>query len=294
MEDYKNDNGILYHGDCAKKLKSVKDKSQQAIIIDPPYNIDKDYWDTIPDYQKWIGNIIQLLEPKLKDNGTFVIFHNDFDALSKIHLNIQTNTKLKLRDFCVWNKRFDGSKKKGFLDGYVVKNTAHKFEKMAEYFLCYTFDNTWKFLARRNELGLNQMIIAKEILSCNNGLTGWYANIESGRYFPTEETIKPITKHLGITVEDIVPKFYNQKKLHSVMNYDIEKKQGHLTPKPIALLKDLLLHFTDEGDEVLDCFAGSGSIGVAAQELNRKFIMIEQDKEYCNIAINRLKQLKLF
>ena len=47
MEYYKNENGILYNGDCIKMLELVEDKSQQAIIIDPPYNIGKDFWDTI-------------------------------------------------------------------------------------------------------------------------------------------------------------------------------------------------------------------------------------------------------
>lgn len=294
MEFYKNKSGILHNGDCIEKLKLVADKSQQAIIIDPPYNIDKDYWDTIPDYHNWMASVIQALEPKLKDNGTFVIFHNDFDALAKLHHNIEKLTRLKLRDFCVWNKRFEGSKKKGFLDGYVVKETAHKFEKMAEYFLCFTFDNTWKFIHERTKRNLNQSIIAKEILSKNGGLTGWYANIESGRYFPTSETIKPITKHLGITMDDIVPKFYNQKVLHSVMNYDIESKQGHMTPKPIALLEDLLLHFTEENDDVLDCFGGSGSLAVACQNIKRQFTLIEKDIEYCRITTDRLNQLKLF
>ena len=46
----------------------------------------------------------------------------------------------------VWNKRFEGSKKKGFLDGYVVKKDMHNWNKMAEYILFYTFDNSYKFI----------------------------------------------------------------------------------------------------------------------------------------------------
>ena len=51
--------------------------------------------------------------------------------------------RVHVRIACVptWNKRFEGSKKKGFLDGYVVKKEAHKWELMAEYILFYTFDN---------------------------------------------------------------------------------------------------------------------------------------------------------
>ena len=292
MEKFKN--GIIYQGDCIEQLKNVEDKSQQLICIDPPYNIGKDYWDIIPDYQKWMKDINILLSKKLKANGSFIIFHNDFDALARIHFNIIDNTDLVLNDFCIWNKRYEGSKKKGFLDGYVVKKNAHKFEKMAEYFMVYTFDNRWKLKAKREELGLNQAVIAKEILSKTGGTTGWYANFEAFLNYPTRKTIEPITKHLGFVYDDIVSKFNNQKIHHSVMNFDSEKKQGHLTPKPIKLLEHLILTFTDEGDEILDCFAGSGSLGVAAQNLNRRFTMIEQDENYIEIIKRRLNELKLF
>lgn len=286
--------GKLYNGDCMQELTKVPNASQQFVCIDPPYNIGKDYWDIIPDYQKWMKDINILLSRKLKPNGTFVIFHNDFDALARIHFNIIDNTELKLNDFCVWNKRYEGSKKKGFLDGYVIKKNAHKFEKMAEYFLVYTFDNRPRLKERRLELGLAQNIIAKDILSKTGGMTGWYANFEAGLSWPTRDTIKPIEKHLGITYDEIVPKFNNQKIHHSVMNYDSERKQGHVTPKPIKLLEHLILTFTDKGDEILDCFGGSGSTGVAAQNLDRRFTLIEQDKEYCKIIKRRLNELKLF
>ncbi len=296
MEYFGTENGTLYIGDCVEQLSNVEDKSQQAIIIDPPYNIGKDVWDVIPDYYNWLGNIIEKLIPKLKDNGTFIIFHNDFRMLSKIDLEIQNRTKLNLVNFMIWNKRFEGGKKKGFMDGYVMKEQLSCFNKMAEYFLFYTFDNSWKLKKRREELGVNQLDISTEIKSKTGGITGWYSNIETGKNYPTEETIKPITKHLGLTLDDLVPKFRNQKTNHSVMNYDIEPKLGHITPKPVKLLENLILHFTDEGDSVLDCFGGSGSLAVAAENLNRTWVLIEKEPEYCEITKNRILQIqkKLF
>jgi site-specific DNA-methyltransferase (adenine-specific) len=290
MEYLKTNNGILYLGDCIEQLSRVEDKTQQAIIIDPPYNIGKDKWDNIPDYYNWLGNIIEKLIPKLKDSGTFVIFHNDFRMLSKIDLEIQNRTELNLVNFMVWNKRFEGGKKKGFMDGYVMKEQLSCFNKMAEYFMFYTFDNSWKLKKRREELGINQLEISTEIKSKTGGITGWYSNIETGRNYPTEETIIPITKHLGLTMDDLVPKFRNQKTNHSIMNYDIESKLGHITPKPIKLLENLLLHFTDAGDSVLDCFGGSGSLAVAAENLNRKWVLIEREPEYCEILKKRLEK----
>ena len=102
--------------------------------------------------------------------------------------------------------------------------------------------------------------------------------------------IKPITKHLGLTIDDIVPKFRNQKKHHSVWNYDLDaKKIGHITPKPVELIENIILHTTDENDVVLDCFAGSGSTAIACKNLNRNFIMIEREKKYCDIIKKRIK-----
>jgi site-specific DNA-methyltransferase (adenine-specific) len=296
MEYYKNENGILYNGDCDEMLKLIEDKSQQAIIIDPPYNIGKDFWDIIDDYYNWLGGIIEKLRPKLKDNGSFIIFHNDFRMLALIDMEIQRRTDFQLVNFMVWNKRFNESKKKGFMDGFIVINQLSCFNKMAEYFLFYTLDNSWKLKPRRDELKINQLDISTEIKSKTGGITGWYSNIETGRNYPTEETIKPITKHLGFTMEDLVPKFRNQKTNHSIMDYDIESKQGHITPKPIKLLENIILHLTDENDSVLDCFGGSGSLAVAAQNLNRKWILIEKEEEYCKITKKRLGEIqpKLF
>ena len=291
MVEFKN--GKLYQGDCIEQLDNIADKSQQAIIIDPPYNIQKDYWDIIPDYYNWMEEVFIALAPKLRDNGTFVFFHNDFRMMAELDRRMES-TDLIQRDFIVWNKRFDGSPRKGFLDGYVVKNNAHGFEKMAEYMLTYTKDNSWKLKEARERLGVKQTTISREILSKTGGMTGWYSNLETGKNHPTRETIIPIEKHLGLSYEDLVPKFNTQKRQHSIWNYDIERKQGHITPKPTQLLEELLLHYTDEGDQVLDCFAGSGSLGVSANNLNRKFTLIERDEAYCEIIKKQLSINKLF
>jgi site-specific DNA-methyltransferase (adenine-specific) len=183
----------------------------------------------------------------------------------------------------VWNKRFENSPRKGYLDGYVVKEDMHNFNKMAEYILFYTKDNTYKLKEARERLEVSTSTIGKEILSKTGGFTGWYSNIETGKNYPTRKTMVPITKHLKLKYEDIVPKFNNMKTDHSVWNYDMAKRcEVHVTPKPIDLLKNIIFHTTDEGDSVLDCFAGSGSIGVACKETKRICIMIEREKKYCD------------
>ena len=62
----------------------------------------------------------------------------------------------------------------------------------------------------------------------------------------------------------------------------------HPTQKPVALFEYLIKTYTNEGDLVLDNVAGSGTTGVACKNLNRNFILIEQDENYCKIANSRL------
>ena len=285
----------VYIGDCLKKLDEVKDKSIQLECIDPPYNINKAEWDVIPNYVEWMNSIIEKLEKKLKDNGSLFIFHNDIIQISELIVKVKNNPKLKnlkLNQMITWNKRFDGSKKKGYLDGYVVKGDLHIWNKMCEYILFYTKDNTYKLLKERVKKGISQLTIGKEIKSKTGGFTGWYSNIETGRNLPTRDTIKPITKHLGLKYEDIVPKFNNLKTHHSVWNYDMAKRcKIHITPKPLELLKNIILHCSDEGDLCLDCFAGSGSFGIACLQTNRKVILIEKDEKYGEYINEKMKEI---
>lgn len=63
----------------------------------------------------------------------------------------------------------------------------------------------------------------------------------------------------------------------------------HPTQKPIALLENLIKTYTQENNIVLDNCMGSGSTGIACQNTNRKFIGIEKEENYFNIAVERLK-----
>ena len=70
-----------------------------------------------------------------------------------------------------------------------------------------------------------------------------------------------------------------------------EKKLGrHPTQKPLALLTRIIEASTHEGDTVFDPFMGSGTTGVAALKLGRKFVGIDNNPEYCLLAEKRLKE----
>ena len=66
----------LIQGDCLRELDNIPDKSVQLICIDPPYNIGKDTWDTILNYQKFMLSVIKKLEMKLRDNGSFFMMNS--------------------------------------------------------------------------------------------------------------------------------------------------------------------------------------------------------------------------
>lgn len=62
----------------------------------------------------------------------------------------------------------------------------------------------------------------------------------------------------------------------------------HPTQKPVRLLRNLIELYTSEGDLILDPFAGTGTTGVAAKHLNRRYLLIETNKEYAAFAEQRL------
>lgn len=69
-----------------------------------------------------------------------------------------------------------------------------------------------------------------------------------------------------------------------------EKKYGkHPTQKPLEVLERVILASTDPGNLVLDPFMGSGTTGVAAIKHGRKFIGVDKEKEYFDVAVKRMR-----
>jgi len=70
------------------------------------------------------------------------------------------------------------------------------------------------------------------------------------------------------------------------------RKRKHPAEKPVDLLKRFIEKSSDEGDLVLDCFAGCGSTLIACEELNRNYIGFEKEKEYYITGIKNLEERK--
>lgn len=72
--------------------------------------------------------------------------------------------------------------------------------------------------------------------------------------------------------------------------WDTQKSSLHPTQKPVECAEYFIKTYTNEGDVVLDSCAGSGSILLAAKNLNRHYIGIEKESKYFNIIKERLNQ----
>ena len=87
-------------------------------------------------------------------------------------------------------------------------------------------------------------------------------------------------------------RIYNKKYPKSIIEVSNANQKGkvHPTQKPVDLLEYLIKTYTKENEVVLDFTMGSGSTGVACMNTNRKFIGIELDENYFNIAKQRIEE----
>lgn len=87
------------------------------------------------------------------------------------------------------------------------------------------------------------------------------------------------------------------KQMRSVWEISVTPKKEkafghHPTQKPEELLRRIILASTNVGDTILDPFNGSGTTGLVAAKLNRKYIGIELDKKYLDLTIKRIESIK--
>ena len=307
-------------GDCLDVMREITDNSVDLIVIDPPYNIGKDKrwdkWKNVDDYITFMTEIFCECERVLKNTGSFYWFHNDMTQIRKLMDVIDRDTSFIYKQFIVWNKRFNGASNKGFLDGFVEVNGLRNYQQMAEYCLFYTFQDETGLTRNKHSLdnfttlrdyfrdfqkalGMTKKAIIETIGQCADHCFRWNS---SQWDLPTPQTYDKLLKlprdnsfkirdyeDLRTEFESLRYTFNNQKTHHSVWNYEIAPKIGHITPKPIQIIENIILHSSNEGDIVLDCFLGSGTTAIAAIRTNRQFIGIEREPEYVKIANERIE-----
>jgi DNA modification methylase len=131
-----------------------------------------------------------------------------------------------------------------------------------------------------------------------------YNKLQSTGYFDREyedlrreyEDLRREYEDLRREYEDLRYTFNNQNVKNdlransNVWLYPPAESNGHVTPKPVDLIENILLHSSNEGDVIFDPFAGSGSVGVACVKLNREYRGSEIDESYYNIAKRRIQE----
>ena len=151
-----------------------------------------------------------------------------------------------------------------------------------------------------NKLILNDWIIydrvkgrgtKKRLISTREDIL-WYVKSDTWIFNKDEaySTIKKVTKGMGTK---------NGRDTRALSNVwtDIspivpwsKERENHPTQKPIAISDRIIKVFSNEGNTVLDCYAGSGTFLESAKKLNRKYIGIEEKEEYFYIIQNRLNK----
>ena len=130
------------------------------------------------------------------------------------------------------------------------------------------------------KLAFENKFIVKNILVWNKDWFGMGNN-----YRPNYELILLLCK------TNVKTKSKNKSNILTYRRLSPQKMK-HSCEKPIPLLEDLILELSDENNIILDCFMGSGSTGEACLCNNRKFIGVEIDEKYFNIAKDRLENFK--
>lgn len=121
---------------------------------------------------------------------------------------------------------------------------------------------------------LEDLPIWCEIIWHRGGTTG-HAN---GRFRLADERIYQIGK----------PHVFHDHGWTTVWNINPTRNQGHVCSFPEELVERCILSSTNPGDTVLDPFMGSGTVGVVAKRLGRRFIGIEREREYVELAHGRI------
>ena len=114
---------------------------------------------------------------------------------------------------------------------------------------------------------------------------------EGFKKWTKKDTGNNIIGHLGKQEKSQIKQSIGDKRYPiSILKFNRIRNGLHPTQKPVELLEWLIKTYTNEGETVLDNCMGSGSTGVACINTNRKFIGIEKDDKYFEIAYNRINE----
>ena len=241
----------LWFGDCLIEMQKIPDKSIDMIFADLPYKKGMGKWDSLIDLELLWKQYMRVI----KDRRAILLFaQKPFSA--KLLLSNEDWYKYDW----IWDKGKAGN----------------------------------IFSAK-----LYPLITHEEILVFSNGTIANGSKRQMIYYPQMEKLDSPQKYKISKKKTPFSRKAHKQitytrthkypKSIFSMFNTNLRGKL-HPTQKPVPLLEYFIKTYTLEGEIVLDNTMGSGSTGIAARNLNRRFIGIENNKKYFNIAVQRVTE----
>jgi site-specific DNA-methyltransferase (adenine-specific) len=229
------------------------------LILDPPYNLTKSFSSTtfrrksLAGYSEWFEGLLVKLLPLLKKTASVYVC-SEWCSSTAVHLAL--DKLLKVRNRITWEREKGRGAKKNW------KNASEDiwFATVSDE---YVFNVEYLKLRRR---------VLAPYTDVNGAPKDWNDTAE-GQFRLT---------HPSNLWNDITVPFWS-----------MPENTDHPTQKPEKLLAKLILASTMHGDLVFDPFMGAGSSIVTAKKLNRKFLGVEIEKEYCLLAAKRLSLAEL-
>ena len=246
---FETENGILYKAEAIDTMSKFPKWVFDAIITDPPYWTTACKWDSIIPFE----DMWRELKRIRKDRTPIVLFWNEpFSSLLRI-----SNLK-EYRYDVIWQKEKPSNP-------FTIRKQFWRVHENISIFY------------KKTPMYNPQMNNRKNIT--NPKPMKWDLNIDE------TNVITGVYKH---------SQNYNPKLIYPIsilkFNRDSKKwnKSLHPTQKPLALMEYLIKTYTNEWDLVLDFTCGSWTTLIACEKLNRKWIGIELNEEYCEIAKQRI------
>lgn len=283
-------NYSLYQGDCLNLMKDIPDKSVDMVLCDLPYGCTDYDWDNIIDGPSLFREYKRIC----KQNSNVLLFCQ----IEFAKYLMDSTYKSEFSHSLIWVK----NNKTRFLSANSVPLSQH------EMILCFRINKYSNKECHKelrnyfmNELEKSQKTVKQLEKEIPNYSAHHWFRYSSDYRIPTESNylrLQEITGCFKKPYREVQEQFKKEKRNTCTFNKIIDsdvlhcpltEERLHQTQKPVKLLEQLLYTYSNDGETVLDNCMGSGSTGVACMNTNRKFIGMELDEKYFNIAKKRIE-----
>ena len=258
---YCHKNGLLFTADTLKWLKHVKSETIDLMFCDPPYNIAKADWDKFESQEQYIAwSLLWIKEAAriLKPSGSLYVC-----GFSEILADLK-HPSMQYFKGCKWLIWYYKNK----------ANLGNDWGRSHESILHLRKSNGYK-------LNVNSVRIP---YGAHTLKYPSHPQAETSQYGNGKRNGDLWTPHpMGAKPKDIF-------EIPTICNGMAEKTK-HPTQKPEELLRKILLASSNENDIVLDCFSGSGTSLVVAEQLGRRWVGCDISEEYNTWAVERLENV---